>query len=121
AAISPDGHYLAVITSIRGVRVAMVRNLSTPDAPMIPVMSGAADHEFFITWCRWATDTRLVCGLRGTTHFRGIVVVLTRLAAVDADGKNLKVLLQNNRAVAGDGQIQDRIVDWTPGVPDTVL
>jgi dienelactone hydrolase len=121
AAISPDGRYLAVITTISGVRVAMVRNLSTPNAPLIPVMSGATDYKFFITWCRWATDSRLLCGLRGTDHVRGMVVVLTRLAAVDADGKNLKVLLQDNAAVAATGQIQDHIVDWTPGIPDTVL
>jgi len=121
AALSPDGHYLQVITTVQGVRVAMVRDLSTPNAPLIPVMSGATDHKFFIAWCRWATDRRLLCGLRGTDHVLGMVVVLTRLAAVDADGKNLKVLLQGNDAVAGSGQIQDRIVDWTPGIPDTVL
>lgn len=121
AAISPDGRYLELITTVRGVRVATVRDLSTPDAPIIPVMSGATDHKFFITWCRWATERRLLCGLRGADHFRGMVSVLTRLAAVDADGKNLKVLLQDNWAVAANGQIQDRIVDWTPGIPDTVL
>lgn len=121
AALSPDGRYLQVITSARGIRIAMVRDLSKPNAPMIPVMSGATDYKFFIAWCRWATDSRLLCGLRGTDHDQGIVVPLTRLAAVDADGKNLKVLLQDNHAVSADGQIQDRIVDWTPGVPDTVL
>lgn len=121
AAISPDGRYLQLITTVKGVRVAVVRDLSKPNAAVVPVMSGATDHEFFISWCRWATDTRLLCGLRATDHFLGIVAVLTRLAAVDADGKNLKVLLQDSRAVAADGQIQDRIVDWNPGVPDTVL
>jgi dipeptidyl aminopeptidase/acylaminoacyl peptidase len=121
AAISPDGRYLAVITTAQGARVAMVRDRSTPNAPMVPVMSGTKDRTFSITWCRWATDSRLVCGLRGTDHARGMVIVLTRLAAVDADGKNLKVLLQDNVAIAASGQFQDRIVDWTPGIPDTLL
>jgi dipeptidyl aminopeptidase/acylaminoacyl peptidase len=121
AAISPDGRYLAFLTTIQGVRVAVVRDLSKETSPTIPVMSSATDFRFFIQWCRWATDTRLLCSLRGTDHVRGIVEVLTRLAAVDADGKNLKVLLQGNGAVAAEGQIQDSIVDWTPGKPDTVL
>jgi dipeptidyl aminopeptidase/acylaminoacyl peptidase len=121
AAISPDGRYLALLTTVRGVRMAMVRDLAKGDAPLTPVMSGAADYQFFIEWCQWATNSRLLCGLRGTEHFRGAVSVLTRLAAVDADGKNLKVLLQDSGAVSTEGQFQDRIVDWTPGIPDTVL
>jgi hypothetical protein len=47
------------------------------------------------------------------------VYPVTRLAAVDADGKNLRVLIQNSREA--QGQYQDEIVNWTPGKPDTVL
>ena len=39
--------------------------------------------------------------------------------AVDADGKNVKVLIQNGRA--GVSQFQDNVIDWTPDDPNTVL
>ena len=121
AALSPDGHYLAVLMTLKGVRVAMVQDRTIAGSDLKPVMSSALDHKFDIGWCRWATDARLLCGLRGMVRERGFVFIATRLAAVDANGKNLKVLVQGQDAAAAYGQLQDEIVDWTPGKPDTVL
>jgi dipeptidyl aminopeptidase/acylaminoacyl peptidase len=122
AAISPDGHYLAVLTTIRGLRAVMVKDERSAASAFAPVMSSTSDDNgngFSITWCRWATDTRLLCGLRATVHNYGTVYPVSRLAGVDADGKHLTALVQNNDSVAG--QWQDAIVDWSPGTPDTVL
>jgi dipeptidyl aminopeptidase/acylaminoacyl peptidase len=120
-AISPDGRYLAVLTTLKGLRVAMVGDLTKRGSPMHLVMSSAADYKFFIQWCKWATAERLLCGLRGAVHDLGTIYIATRLAAVDADGKNLKVLVQGQEAAAAGGQLQDQIVDWNPGKPNTEL
>lgn len=117
AALSPNGRYLAVLTTVRGLPVAMVKDLQAAKPEFIGVMSSAADNRILIRWCRWATNTRLLCGLSGTIHEVGMVYVVTRLAAVDADGQHLRALAQG---AAGEGQLQD-VIDWSPGKPDTVL
>ncbi len=121
ARLSPDGRYLETLRTVKGVRVAMVADRTNARSELKPVMSSALDHKFEINWCRWATDTRLVCGLRGMVQGPGFVFVATRLAAVDANGNNLKVLVQGQDAAAAYGQLQDQIIDWNPGKPDTVL
>ena len=56
--------------------------------------------QFRLSWCHWATATRLLCGLSAISSERG-------------------VLVQNAREI--QGQFEDRIINWKPGVPDTVL
>lgn len=125
AALSPDGHYLSVLTTagddLRVVRVKDERVAPSKYAAVMSSSLGESGAGFSITWCRWATDTRLLCGLRATVHNRGMVYPISRLAGVDADGKHLTALVQNNDMLASQGQWQDRIIDWSPGIPDTVL
>jgi hypothetical protein len=118
ASISPDGRYLAVIQTLDGRGLVVVDDRQGgKDRVMHPVL-GEPDH-FQLTWCHWATNTRLLCGLRAITSERGHLFPVTRLVAVDADGKNMRVLMQNNREA--QGQYQDEIINWHPGNPDTVL
>lgn len=125
AAISPDGRYLSVLTTLKDdVRVVRVKDEHVAQSTYVAVMSssvGAGGTGFQITWCRWATDTRLLCGLGATVHNHGMVYPISRLAGVDADGKNLTALVQNSDILASQGQYQDQIIDWSPGKPDTVL
>jgi dienelactone hydrolase len=115
--ISPDGRYLAFIQTRDGKATAVVSDRQAgKDQPMRGVLT-EPDH-FQMTWCRWATNTRLLCGFRGMARNRYIYPI-TRLAAIDADGKNSRVLLQNS--MEAQGQYQDRIIDWNPGPPNTVL
>ena len=120
AAISPDGRYLAAVTLRQGHHVAMVYTLQSPQ-PAPKLVLADVPGEFNITWCNWATNTRLLCAYRGI-GFESYVPMrysVTRLVAVDADGAHRLVLLQDSDQASG--QFQDRIVDWHPGKPDTVL
>ena len=118
ASISPDGLHLALIQTNNGRAAAVVFDREAKDSAHSQVVMGEPDR-FRFSWCRWATNTRLLCGFRAMVEERGYVFGVTRLAAVDADGGHLKVLLQNSREV--QGQFQDRIINWNPGAPDTVL
>jgi dienelactone hydrolase len=117
--ISPDGRYLAVIqTQTHGGRAAaVVIDRTAPAATQHRVVMGEPD-KFRMTWCRWATNTRLLCGFLGMNKVN-FVYAVTRLAGVDADGKNLHVLVQSDESA--QGQFQDRIINWNPGPKDTVL
>jgi dienelactone hydrolase len=122
-ALSPDGRYLSWISTLNGVRAALVKDLSAPQSRASIVMSSPADYSWSLSRCRWATDRRLLCGILAPFHDtdQDFVYQVTRLAAVDADGKNLKPLLQNSTALSAEGQLQDTVIDWTPGKPDTVI
>jgi len=115
--ISPDGRYLALIESRDGKGIVLIVD-RTPGAPVEarPVLR-EPDH-FYFSWCRWATDTRLLCGLRGMVREQ-FVYGISRLVGVDADGKHMKVLVQSNHDA--QGQFQDRIINWNPGPPNAVL
>jgi acetyl esterase/lipase len=116
AAISPDGRYLALIQTQGGRGFVGVEDRTAPGSAGKAVL--AEPEHFVFSWCRWATNTRLLCSLRAMVKQR-FVYAISRLIAVDFDGKHVQVLLQNSRDA--QGQFQDRIISWNPGIPDTVL
>jgi dienelactone hydrolase len=118
ASISPDGRYLALIRTQDGTAVALIadRNGGKEDL-MRPVLR--EPEHFRMSWCHWATNTRLLCSFRGIANQSGRVYPVTRLVGIDSDGKNMRVLMQYSREA--QGQYQDEIINWSPGPPDTVL
>jgi dipeptidyl aminopeptidase/acylaminoacyl peptidase len=119
AQISPDGRYLAFISSVDGARVALTMDLKKAGKP-VAVLGTEAGGKLDLSWCRWGNDTRLVCGFRESINVRDdFSFVKTKLAAVDADGKNAKELMRNDRVSAA--QFKDEVLDWTPSQPRTVL
>jgi dienelactone hydrolase len=117
-AVSPDGRYLAVLGTVNDQRLVSVSDLAMPSALPAAVMADDG-RKSVLSWCTWATNTRLICDYRVGFEAIGRHFVATRLVAVDADGKNPKVLLQAGHVATG--QRQDYIIDWHPGKPDTVL
>ena len=79
----------------------------------------AEPEHWRITWCRFASNTRVLCGLHASVRERTVAYTTSRLVGVDLDGKNLKVLVQD--ADAAQGQYQDRVLLWNTGIPNTVL
>ena len=68
-----------------------------------------------------ATTSACVCSFRGRERDKYLhkVFPVTRLVAVNRDGSQQKKLLQN--PFQPSGQINDRIIDWTPEEPRSVL
>ena len=116
--ISPDGSRIAYITAFEDASIVVTREHQVPGSRIVPVLR-SEPGSFDISWCNWANNTRLLCGLRAMAEQTGHVYPITRLVAVNADGTKMKVLLQNSDA--GAAQFQDRVLDWTPDDPDTVL
>jgi dienelactone hydrolase len=122
-ALSPDGRYLAVVAANQDRRAVTVRDLTAVPSEAHLVLTDIPG-KFDITWCRWATGTRLLCSFRGIQSLiaRETPLVATRLVAVDPDGKNQLVLVQDaDEAGGSSAQFEDRIIDWHPRKADTVL
>jgi hypothetical protein len=118
-AIAPAGRYFAKITSVEDRHAVAVVDRTVASGGQWKIVLSDEVGKAQLQWCSFATETRLLCGFRGVVKEMGMVYVATRLVAVDADGKNIKVLLQNSDVASG--QFQDQVLDWHPGPPDTVL
>ncbi len=116
--ISPNGRQIAFISAMDDVSVAMTLDRMTPGAKYQPIVR-SEPGKYDVSWCNWANDTRLLCGLRAMVTEAGRVYPITRLVAVNADGTKQRMLIQNSEA--GVAQFHDQILDWTPDEPDTVL
>jgi dipeptidyl aminopeptidase/acylaminoacyl peptidase len=115
-AMSPDGSRLVYLRWIEGKPLVIMLDLETKEARAL--VSGRSD-TFTINRCDFKTKDRIVCGFRGVDHDAGRPFWTSRLVALDADGKNIRTLIQNG--AAGAAQFQDRILHWLPDDPHRVL
>jgi dipeptidyl aminopeptidase/acylaminoacyl peptidase len=111
--ISPDGTKLAVVQPLSnaGAVLEIAALDGTPALKPILSSSGSPDR---LTFCRWSTDTRLICGIYMIDSIYGKKRGYTRLVAIDADGSDLKQLSArgNDRSLGfalGGGDI----IDWS--------
>jgi dienelactone hydrolase len=115
--ISPQGRYLSMVVFAKGRYVALVRDLTDSSPSGTRVVMQSDPDKLELEGCAWVTETRLICGLREMVAGpNGIVFSAESYAAVDADGKNPKTLMQQS---ASEGVPQ--IIDWTPGKQGTIL
>jgi dipeptidyl aminopeptidase/acylaminoacyl peptidase len=115
--ISPDGERIAYLHGRDGAVVVLTHGLDE-DGPATLVLRSPPDVAS-VRWCRFKTATRLLCGFRGTARLGASNVPFSRLVAVDADGKNVKVLVQNSSF--RESYTQDQVLNWLPDTPDRVL
>jgi dipeptidyl aminopeptidase/acylaminoacyl peptidase len=124
ARLSPDGSKLSAI-QMHADGVTMVRVFSFDGDPTTLVLAGKRD-EFDVRWCDWVNDQQLLCGLIALRRMPSALgpqyFPHTRLISASADGKVVKVLLEemleNPFYVVLS---QDHVVDWLPDDPDHVL
>lgn len=125
ASLSPDGRTLAILEpyQARGTALKII-DLTSQDNPKAPVLVSTGDPER-IEWCRWASTTRILCELYGTVvlNLVGELSYVSRILAINIDGKNMQMLRGPNRAsmrLAFDLSAGD-VLDWNTGKDGHVL
>ena len=110
--LSPDGAKVAMIQP-DGTRGAVLVIADLASAQMNPITHVTGDPER-LDYCRWSTDTRLVCRLSIFSDTTGQKLGFTRMIGIDADGKNLRMLTQSpsSRAVTVQ-QYGGDVIDWS--------
>jgi len=88
--------------------IAGVLDLAT--GKVSPVLASTRDG-FDLQWCDWANDERLLCSFSALSREFGAAFMVTRLVAVNADGSDMKVLVQR-QAEGSYSQFLDGVVDW---------
>ncbi len=131
-ALSPDGRHLVTLRTIGDTQHAFVTDVST--ARTNPVLA-ADPARFFINYCRWANNERLLCSIRSygelksgrnNYFYREGRTTFTRLIAVNADGSEQLALVPEpvNRELGDlkwNAIDQDNLISWLPEEPDHVL
>jgi dipeptidyl aminopeptidase/acylaminoacyl peptidase len=115
--MSPDGTKVSFLQMHpEDLSVLRVFDLTTGEANL--ALASTRDG-FNLQWCNWANNERLLCSFYGISKASGLAFV-TRLVAVNADGSEMKALLQSQ--VEGNySQFLDGIVDWLVDDPRRVL
>ncbi len=116
--VSPDGRYLSLIEAQNGKAAVVVIERQGGAGRSMKIVLGEPD-KFRLKWCGWATAARLLCAYHSILEEHDVVYGVTRLVAVNADGGDMLVLLQDSNDV--QGQFEDRVIDWHPGPDNTVL
>ena len=119
--ISPSGHYAVYVAPARGTATAalVVDLQSGGDARPILRASGAPDR---LDWCRFVSDSRLICSVYGIANAAGELIPFSRLFAVNADGTNPRELGQRPSSDdAGLRQFDAAVLDWLPEDGSAVL
>lgn len=113
--LSPDGKAIAMLvpTGTRGTSLTIINLAGTPQTKSILTTDGSPDR---LSYCRWATSARLICGLLFIQRETGEPIGYTRLIALKADGSDgakVKMLSVRNRdtslGVSYDG---GNVIDW---------
>jgi len=115
--LSPDGSKLVVI-QYHPDGFDFVRTVDLKTMALKMVYSAGKD-EIDIPWCHWATNIRVLCGIRWMTSMNGTYFPVTRLVGVDADGQNL-TLLQPKQLKKEFSTNQDTVIDWEADNPGHV-
>ncbi len=109
--LSPDGlHYLALV-AMKGVATSVVvGDVATGTIQRVTVSNGAPER---LTDCQWANSSRLVCGIAIAKRNGRQLLGFSRLIAIDADGKNIKLLTaRTSDDASGPMQNGGRVIDW---------
>jgi dipeptidyl aminopeptidase/acylaminoacyl peptidase len=124
ASLSPSGRQLAFISPGPGQSTFLYTVDTTGDGTARQTLTADGKPERLHS-CGWVSEVRLVCTIymvASSAAADGEVVGMTRLIAIDSDGKNIKLLSRNIRpddqyVSFGGGSI----IDWLPDSEGSVL
>ncbi len=120
ADISPTGETIAVLTAGEGARTFVQTYRLDGSAPKTLFGVDGVDQQ--LDWCRFGSETALVCRYSGQAEVNGLLLDWGRLVAVSTDGSFDPTPL-GERSSNYDSQIRQfdgGIVDFLPG-EDAVL
>jgi acetyl esterase/lipase len=118
--ISPSGTQLVAVVSGAG-RQSVVKIVDVTTKAAHPIIVSEGNPES-VDWCKFASETQLVCRYGGYTKVDGTVVGFSRLITMGIDGKNVRQLGQAGHANDMDiRQFDGDILDWSPDHPGSVL
>jgi hypothetical protein len=118
--ISPSGDKVAILVCGPGsTTVLRVADLSTGTISDLTSSDGRPNG---LDWCKFASETKLVCTVGGIVPFNGFLVGYSRLMTIGTDGSAMKPLGQ--KASDLDGRLRQydgTVIDWLPGQDGSVL
>jgi len=118
--ISPSGDRVAILVSGPGsTTVLRVADLSTGKITDLTSSDGRPNG---FDWCKFASETRLVCTVGGIVPYNGLLLGYSRLMTIGTDGSTMKSLGQ--KASDLDGRLRQydgTVIDWLPGQDGSVL
>lgn len=119
-AISPSGNRIVVLVPGKGAQtIAKMFDLATGEQHALLSSPGTPET---LRWCRFGSETQLVCRYGGNLTVDGVLLSFGRLVRVGVDGKNLAQLGQRSSDYdAGLRQYDGQILDWLPGEGGAVL
>jgi dipeptidyl aminopeptidase/acylaminoacyl peptidase len=120
--ISPDGQRIAAPIWKNGEDSVLIYEIDAAPGAKPIVIPAPEDVE--VDWVEWANSNRLLIGLakHDTARYRGTTydTSISRVVAIDRDGKNLVVLFGNSRRFRSNYNLSN-IVHRLPGDPNSVL
>jgi dipeptidyl aminopeptidase/acylaminoacyl peptidase len=100
--LSPLGKQIAYIApAAHGERVMVVDVDKGGDPRPILAVAQPGGH---LTWCKWPTETQLICNLRLTAPFEDELIGWSRLYIVNADGSGSQMLDPDSARTIGVSQ-----------------
>lgn len=117
ASLSPDGRQIVVIQPTAGQGSAVLVSATEGSAGFRPILTASGNPER-LDWCRWTSNSRLLCDVYGITKVEGSqIVYFSRLVALDSDGSHVQVLRTDRTGGVSLGYnlYGGSVVDWNPG------
>jgi dipeptidyl aminopeptidase/acylaminoacyl peptidase len=118
--MSPDGRRIAYLQPAAGQAARLyIADLATAQT----VVAATADGERQrLGGCGWVSNSRLICSIFLIQEYEGRMVTISRLIALDSDGRNLRQLGERDSADQAYARFWGGgILDWLPGEDGAVL
>lgn len=118
--LSPDAGRLAYVAPTAGQGSALyIVDLASGQSRPVTAVDGEKQR---LGGCKFVAARRLVCSLYVMMDYYGHIVPVSRVIAIDDDGKNLKLLSQKDSFYQKYGNLWGGgVVDWLPDESGAVL
>lgn len=117
--LSPDGKRVLYITPLQGaLSAAFIADLGTGASTHVTRSRAGED----LHWCRFASNSQLVCRVGGVSSADGVPIGWSRLLTLRDDGSGPKLLGQDDSFYdARLRQFDGDVLDWLPGEDGAIL